>query len=54
MRRTTGTSSTTSALAGASMRVSNTRAKTELGWRARFADYHDGIKAMASPTPAGR
>jgi nucleoside-diphosphate-sugar epimerase len=39
---------------GASMRVSNTRAKTELGWQPRFADCHDGIRAMASPAPAGR
>jgi nucleoside-diphosphate-sugar epimerase len=36
---------------GASMRVSNTRAKTEVGWQPRFANFHDGIQAMASPAP---
>jgi nucleoside-diphosphate-sugar epimerase len=37
-----------------SMRVSNAKAKSELGWRPMFPTYHEGIKAMASPTPAGR
>jgi nucleoside-diphosphate-sugar epimerase len=29
-----------------SMRVANTKAKTELGWRPTFATYHEGIDAM--------
>jgi nucleoside-diphosphate-sugar epimerase len=39
---------------GASMRVSNAKAKAELGWRPRFPTYNEGIRAMASPAPAGR
>jgi nucleoside-diphosphate-sugar epimerase len=31
-----------------SMRVSNAKAKTELGWQPRFHDYLDGIAAMVS------
>jgi nucleoside-diphosphate-sugar epimerase len=31
----------------ASMRVSNAKARAELGWRPRFPTYHDGIRAMA-------
>ena len=30
-----------------SMRVSNAKARTELGWRPMFPTYHDGIRAMA-------
>ena len=37
-----------------SMRVSNAKAQTELGWRPMFPTYHEGIQAMVSPTPAGR
>jgi len=35
-----------------SMRVSNAKAQTELGWRPMFPTYHKGIQAMVSPTPA--
>jgi hypothetical protein len=28
---------------GTSMRVSNTKAKTKLGWRPMFLTYHEGI-----------
>jgi nucleoside-diphosphate-sugar epimerase len=31
-----------------SMRVSNARARTELGWRPAYPTYHDGIAAMVS------
>jgi nucleoside-diphosphate-sugar epimerase len=31
-----------------SMRVSNVKARTELGWRPLFPTYHDGIRAMAA------
>jgi nucleoside-diphosphate-sugar epimerase len=34
---------------GASMRVSNAKARAELGWHPSFPTYHDGIRAMASP-----
>ncbi len=33
-----------------SMRVSNARARTELGWRPRFPTYHDGIESMVAGT----
>ncbi|MBO0776429.1 MAG: NAD(P)-dependent oxidoreductase, partial [Actinobacteria bacterium] len=36
--------------AGASMRVCNAKAKTELGWNPAFPTYHEGIEAMASST----
>ena len=36
---------------GTSMRVSNAKAKRELGWRPRFPTYGEGVHAMAS---AGR
>jgi nucleoside-diphosphate-sugar epimerase len=39
---------------GASMRVSNAKAKAELGWQPTFPSYHEGIAAMAAPVPAGR
>jgi nucleoside-diphosphate-sugar epimerase len=31
-----------------SMRVSNAKAKAELGWQPAFPTYHDGIRAIAS------
>ena len=31
-----------------SMRVSNAKAKAELGWRPAYPTYHDGIRAMAA------
>jgi nucleoside-diphosphate-sugar epimerase len=34
---------------GASMHVSNAKAKAELGWRPAFPTYHEGIQAMVSP-----
>jgi nucleoside-diphosphate-sugar epimerase len=34
-----------------SMRVANTKAKTELGWQPTFPTYHDGIRAMAGTRP---
>jgi nucleoside-diphosphate-sugar epimerase len=36
------------AMAQTSMRVSNVKAKNELGWRPSIATYRDGIRAMAS------
>lgn len=33
---------------GASMRVSNAKARSDLGWQPRFPTYHDGIAAMVS------
>ena len=33
---------------GSSMRVSNAKAASELGWHPRFPTYHDGIAAMVS------
>jgi nucleoside-diphosphate-sugar epimerase len=33
---------------GASMRVSNAKAKAELSWRPGFPTYHEGIRAMVS------
>jgi nucleoside-diphosphate-sugar epimerase len=39
---------------GASMRVSNGKSKTELGWRPAFPIYRDGIQALVSAMPAGR
>jgi nucleoside-diphosphate-sugar epimerase len=30
------------------LRVSNAKAKTELGWQPRFRDYREGIAAMVS------
>jgi nucleoside-diphosphate-sugar epimerase len=35
------------------MRVSNAKARRELGWQPRFATYHEGIQAMVSPAPEG-
>jgi len=38
-----------------SMRVSNAKAQTELGWRPMFPTYHEGIQALVSPRrPVGR
>jgi nucleoside-diphosphate-sugar epimerase len=34
--------------AGTSMRVSNAKAKSELGWQPRFPTYHEGIAAMVA------
>jgi nucleoside-diphosphate-sugar epimerase len=34
--------------ADTSMRVSNEKAKRELGWQPRFRDYHEGIAAMVT------
>jgi nucleoside-diphosphate-sugar epimerase len=34
--------------AGTSMRVSNAKARSELGWQPRFRTYHDGIAAMVA------
>jgi len=34
---------------GTSMRVSNAKAKAELGWHPRFPGYHQGIRAMIGP-----
>jgi len=34
---------------GASMQVSNAKAKAELGWHPAFPTYHEGIQAMVSP-----
>lgn len=34
----------------ASMRVSNAKAKTELGWGPAFPTYHEGVEAMVSST----
>jgi hypothetical protein len=39
---------------GTSMRVANTKATTELGWRPAFPTYRKGIQAMAGPAPARR
>jgi hypothetical protein len=36
------------AMAQTSMRVSNVKAKNELGWRPSIATYRDGIRAMAN------
>lgn len=33
---------------GASMRVANAKAKTELGWQPMLPTYHEGIQAMAA------
>ena len=33
-----------------SMRVSNAKAKAELGWQPAFPTYRDGIRAIASPS----
>jgi nucleoside-diphosphate-sugar epimerase len=38
---------------GASMRVSNAKAKTELGWHLTFPTYREGVQAMVSRAPAG-
>ena len=38
----------TAVMADTSMRVSNAKAKTELGWLPQFRTYHDGIAAMVS------
>ena len=35
-----------------SMRVSNAKAKSELGWQPRFKTYRDGIAAMVAAPPA--
>jgi nucleoside-diphosphate-sugar epimerase len=32
-----------------SMRVSNAKAKAELGWHPRFPGHHQGIRAMIGP-----
>jgi nucleoside-diphosphate-sugar epimerase len=37
---------------GTSMRVSNAKAKTELGWHPQFPTYHEGIEAMARSASA--
>ena len=37
---------------GTSMRVSNAKARSELGWEPRFKTYRDGIAAMVAATPA--
>jgi nucleoside-diphosphate-sugar epimerase len=37
-----------SVAAGTSMRVSNAKARRELGWQPRFRTYHEGIAAMVS------
>jgi nucleoside-diphosphate-sugar epimerase len=34
---------------GASMHVSNAKAKAELGWHPAFPTYHEGIHAMVAP-----
>ena len=39
-------------VADTSMRVSNAKAKTELGWQPRFPTYHEGVEAMACSTQA--
>jgi hypothetical protein len=39
---------------GASMRVSNVKAKAELGWLPVFPTYREGINAMTSPATTGR
>jgi nucleoside-diphosphate-sugar epimerase len=39
---------------GASMRVSNAKAKAELGWQPRFPSYREGIQAMGAAVPVGR
>ena len=39
---------------GASMRLSNAKARAELGWHPAFPAYYDGIRAAASPASAGR
>ena len=36
-----------------SMRVSNAKAKHQLGWQPTFPSYHEGVRAIASPVPAG-
>jgi nucleoside-diphosphate-sugar epimerase len=41
-----------SVVTSTSMRVANTKAKTELGWRPQFPTYRQGIQAMAGLTPA--
>jgi nucleoside-diphosphate-sugar epimerase len=41
--------SVASFVVGASMHVSNAKAKAELGWRPTFPTYHEGIHAMVSP-----
>jgi nucleoside-diphosphate-sugar epimerase len=38
---------------GSSMRVSNAKAKTELGWRLMFPTYREGVQAMASRAHTG-
>ena len=40
-----------SVVTGTSMRVANTKAKNELGWRPQFPTYRQGIQAMAGLTP---
>jgi nucleoside-diphosphate-sugar epimerase len=37
---------------GTSMRVSNARARAELGWRPRFPSYTDGVRAMRNDVGA--
>jgi nucleoside-diphosphate-sugar epimerase len=37
-----------------SMRVSNAKAKRELGWMPRYRSYHEGIAAMVGSLPAER
>ena len=37
-----------------SKRVSNARAKAELGWRPRYPTYREGIESLLSPSPGGR
>jgi nucleoside-diphosphate-sugar epimerase len=39
---------------GTSMRVSNARAREELGWRPTFRSYKDGIRAMRSDSALPR
>jgi nucleoside-diphosphate-sugar epimerase len=38
-------------LVDTSMRVSNAKAKRELGWQPRFPSYHEGVQDMASGGP---
>lgn len=35
-------------------RVSNARAKAELGWRPRYPTYHEGLSAILAPIQAGK
>jgi len=39
-------------LVDTSMRVSNAKAKRELGWQPRFPSYHEGVQDMASGGPS--